>query len=181
MNTPFDAPESIRELARLPRIVKLLRRLPFFDFSALISLFRCITGVSAMGKVIFVPVSCDSGDTKPFLASDFDLLGRPFFRFFSTGIVSVWPRDRVERVALPGGVSASVVLAFARVCRFDPTSGDLGFGSAAPSPPVSRRFFRGLPFLGERCGVAFSAVAVALNSGTAFNDDFAFLDVTRLN
>ena len=37
---PFDSPESISELARLPRIVKLLRRLPFFDFSVLISLFR---------------------------------------------------------------------------------------------------------------------------------------------
>lgn len=83
MCPPLDVPESIRELALLPLIPKLLRLFPFSDFFVLISLFRCMTGVSAIGSEIFAV--CGSGDTNPFLSSGFAFAGLPFFRFFSTG------------------------------------------------------------------------------------------------
>lgn len=49
------------------------------------SLLRCMTGVSAIGSVIFVS---GSGETKP-LRSGFDLLGRPFLRFGGEPVPSV--------------------------------------------------------------------------------------------
>lgn len=78
---PFDVPESIRELALRPLIPKLLRLCPFPPRSCLISLFRRMTGVSATGNAIFVPLSWRSlsGDSKLAWFVGCDLEGRPLF------------------------------------------------------------------------------------------------------
>lgn len=51
--TPFDAPESISELALRPLIPRLFLLCPFPPRPSLISLFLLMTGVSATGKAIF--------------------------------------------------------------------------------------------------------------------------------
>ena len=50
---PFDAPESISELALRPLIPRLFLLGPFPPRPSLISLFLLMTGVSATGKAIF--------------------------------------------------------------------------------------------------------------------------------
>lgn len=52
-HTPFDAPESISELALRPLIPRLFLLCPFPPRPSLISLFLLMTGVSATGKAIF--------------------------------------------------------------------------------------------------------------------------------
>ena len=149
--SPLDAPESIKELALRPRIPKLLRLFPFSDFAAvLISLFRCITGVSAIGNVILaVPDGCGSGDTKPFLSSVFDLLGLPFLRFFSVGNASGWSRFRNELCISSGCGSGSAAVFFVRVCR-------LGCSSTTSAVFSSKGLLRGRPFFGDGFETVFS-------------------------
>lgn len=98
MFLPLEVPESINELARRPRIPKLLRRRPLSPFAPRNSLFRWITGVSAIGRGTVLPAG-GSGDLKPFVSAGFDRAGRPRFPFFSCGAFtgdSVFRDARVE-------------------------------------------------------------------------------------
>lgn len=84
--TPFDAPESISELALRPLIPRLFLLCPFPPRPSLISLFLLMTGVSATGKAIFEVALCEgSGDRKLTSTGAFALAGRPFFAGFSIG------------------------------------------------------------------------------------------------
>src|SRR3954469_546561 len=84
-NLPFDVPESIKSLARRPRLLKLLRR-PFLSpFPPRSSLLRWITGVSAVGSATLVPAGGCSGELYPFVSSAFALGGRPFLGFLASG------------------------------------------------------------------------------------------------
>lgn len=180
-NSPLDAPESIKELALRPLIPKLLLRLPFSDLAAVrISLFRCMTGVSAIGNVIFVPD--DSGETKPFRSSVFDLLGLPFLRFFSAGTASGWSCFRDDRRVVSGcgcgcgcgSGSGGGVFLFPRVWRFGRSSMVFSFVLS------SNRLLDRRPFLGDGCGGDFSGAELG-TSGIASIDGLAFLDGRRLN
>ena len=169
--SPLDAPESIKELALRPRIPKLLLLFPFSDFAAvLISLFRCITGVSAIGSVILaVPDGCGSGDTKPFSSSVFDLLGLPFLRFFSAGTASF----RNELCIFSGCGSGSAAVFFVRVCR-------LGCSSTTSALFSSKGLLRGRPFLGDGFDAGFSG-AESGTSGIASIDGLGFFEGRREN
>jgi hypothetical protein len=142
-----------------------------------------------MGNVILdVPACCGSGETKPFRCSSCDLLGRPFFRFFSNGTVSIWSRVRVERVALAGCGSGSgkVVFAAPLVCLVELLA-DF-FGSGAISGAISclsagfstGRFLGGRPLLGDGFGAGFSG-AGRETSGIVSTVGFDFLDLVRVN
>lgn len=83
---PFDAPESISELALRPLIPRLFLLCPFPPRPSLISLFLLMTGVSATGKAIFEVAPWEgSGDRKLMSTVGFALAGRPFFTGFSIG------------------------------------------------------------------------------------------------